>query len=192
MNITIEAGRQQPAANPEGHVLNERNRTKKLRMTIGSKKLILRFGWHNLSLTFKKDSTTGVVPPMAWLYREMCHTTHLDASEIAGPLILLQVWEWERLPFLAPRRETDIPWDNLYPLGARWRVKFKVTQIGHNVVFWYREMLDRMSADQFISFTYIDDELRHLIPTYCYRDQHIWDAKVPLIYFYIVEYQKSG
>ncbi|KAJ7960595.1 Transposon protein, putative, Mutator sub-class [Quillaja saponaria] len=59
-----------------------------------------------------------------------------------------QVWAWERLPFLAPRRETDIPWDNLCPLGARWRVKFKVTQIGHNVVSWYREMLDRMSSDQ--------------------------------------------
>ncbi|KAJ7951353.1 serine/threonine-protein phosphatase 7 long form-like [Quillaja saponaria] len=29
---------------------------------------------------------------LAWLYREMCHATHLDASEIAGPLILLQVW----------------------------------------------------------------------------------------------------
>ncbi|KAJ7945734.1 serine/threonine-protein phosphatase 7 long form-like [Quillaja saponaria] len=85
---------------------------------------------------------------LAWLYREMCHATHLDASEIAGPLILLQVWAWERLPFLAPRRETDIPWDNLCPLGARWRVKFKVTQIGHNVVSWYREMLDRMSSDQ--------------------------------------------
>ncbi|KAJ7962040.1 serine/threonine-protein phosphatase 7 long form-like [Quillaja saponaria] len=27
---------------------------------------------------------------LAWLYREMCHATHLDASEIAGPLILLQ------------------------------------------------------------------------------------------------------
>ncbi|KAJ7976401.1 hypothetical protein O6P43_006186 [Quillaja saponaria] len=49
----------------------------------------------------------------------MCHSTHLDASEIAGPLILLQVWAWERLPFLTPRRETDIPWDNLCPLGAR-------------------------------------------------------------------------
>ncbi|KAJ7979010.1 serine/threonine-protein phosphatase 7 long form-like [Quillaja saponaria] len=59
---------------------------------------------------------------LAWLYREICHATHLDASEIAGPLILLQVWAWERLPFLAPRRETDIPWDNLCPLGARWRI----------------------------------------------------------------------
>ncbi|KAJ7946564.1 serine/threonine-protein phosphatase 7 long form-like [Quillaja saponaria] len=28
---------------------------------------------------------------LAWLYKEMCHTTHLDASEIAGPLILLQI-----------------------------------------------------------------------------------------------------
>ncbi|KAJ7959733.1 Serine/threonine-protein phosphatase 7 long form-like [Quillaja saponaria] len=51
-------------------------------------------------------------------------------------------------------------------------------------------MLDRMSAEQFISLPYIDDELRHLIPNYCYPDQHIWGAKVPLICFHIVEYQK--
>ncbi|KAJ7964929.1 serine/threonine-protein phosphatase 7 long form-like [Quillaja saponaria] len=81
----------------------------------------------------------------------MCHATHLDASEITGPLILLQVWAWERLPFLASRREIDIPWDNLCPLGARWRVKCKVTQIGHNVVSWYREMLDRISTEQIIT-----------------------------------------
>ncbi|KAJ7951004.1 hypothetical protein O6P43_027110 [Quillaja saponaria] len=42
INITIEAieaGRQQPAANPEGHALNQRNRTKRFRKAIGSKKL---------------------------------------------------------------------------------------------------------------------------------------------------------
>ncbi|KAJ7972309.1 Serine/threonine protein phosphatase 7 long form isogeny [Quillaja saponaria] len=47
-----------------------------------------------------------------------------------------------------------------------------------------------MLAEQFISLPYIDDKLRHLIPNYCYRDQHIWGAKVPLICFHIVEYQK--
>ncbi|KAJ7969030.1 serine/threonine-protein phosphatase 7 long form-like [Quillaja saponaria] len=98
---------------------------------------------------------------LAWLYREMCHATHLDASEITRPLILLQVWAWERLPFLVPRRETDIPWDNLCPLGVRWRVKFKVTQIGHNVVSWYREMLDRMSADQLLPILLIRYHRHH-------------------------------
>jgi hypothetical protein len=41
---------------------------------------------------------------LAWLYREMCRATKLDASEIGGALILLQLWARDRFPHIAPQR----------------------------------------------------------------------------------------
>lgn len=41
---------------------------------------------------------------LAWLYRELCKASIIDAQDIAGPLILLQIWAWDRFPTLAPRR----------------------------------------------------------------------------------------
>ncbi|KAJ7956912.1 hypothetical protein O6P43_023285 [Quillaja saponaria] len=55
-----------------------------------------------------------------------------------------------------------------------WGMNFKVTRIGHNVLSWYREMLDMMSTEQFISLSYIADELRvvhsHAAHTQEYRE----------------------
>ena len=41
---------------------------------------------------------------LAWLYRQMCRASFSDASDIAGPLVLLQVWAWDRFPTIAPQR----------------------------------------------------------------------------------------
>ena len=40
---------------------------------------------------------------LAWLYRNMYNVASSDAREIAGPLILLQLWAWDRIPSLSPR-----------------------------------------------------------------------------------------
>ncbi|KAK9140170.1 hypothetical protein Scep_009851 [Stephania cephalantha] len=39
---------------------------------------------------------------LAHLYRQLCLAADIDGAEIAGPVILLQLWAWDRLPFLAP------------------------------------------------------------------------------------------
>ena len=41
---------------------------------------------------------------LAWLYREMCRASHRDVTDIAGPLLLLQLWAWDRVPILASHR----------------------------------------------------------------------------------------
>ncbi|CAK9166390.1 unnamed protein product [Ilex paraguariensis] len=41
---------------------------------------------------------------LACLYREMCRATAPDSSDIGGPLILLQLWAWERLTHIRPDR----------------------------------------------------------------------------------------
>ncbi|KAK9133481.1 hypothetical protein Scep_013009 [Stephania cephalantha] len=39
---------------------------------------------------------------LAHLYRQLCLAVDIDGAEIAGLVILLQLWAWDRLPFLAP------------------------------------------------------------------------------------------
>lgn len=41
---------------------------------------------------------------LAFLYRELCKGCKKDVEEVAGCLLLLQLWAWERLPTLAPIR----------------------------------------------------------------------------------------
>ncbi|KAJ7949471.1 Serine/threonine-protein phosphatase 7 long form-like [Quillaja saponaria] len=55
---------------------------------------------------------------LAWLYREMCYATHLDASEIAGPLILLQ-----------ERGVTDYHWLHANHI-AIWGMRYNLVQTG--------------------------------------------------------------
>ncbi|KAL8104193.1 hypothetical protein AgCh_028432 [Apium graveolens] len=44
---------------------------------------------------------------LAFLYRELCNCCKVDRDEIAGCLILLQLWAWERLPTIAPIRTNN-------------------------------------------------------------------------------------
>eukprot|EP00261_Vitis_vinifera_P018241 XP_010648236.1 PREDICTED: serine/threonine-protein phosphatase 7 long form homolog [Vitis vinifera] len=52
---------------------------------------------------------------LAWLYRQLCRASHIDTHDISGPLILLQLWVWERFPFIAPHRLRIAPHDDQLP-----------------------------------------------------------------------------
>ena len=41
---------------------------------------------------------------LAWLYRELCRASNAQSLEIAGPLMLLQVWAYDRFSIIAPQR----------------------------------------------------------------------------------------
>lgn len=61
---------------------------------------------------------------LAYLYRCMCVASKGEAKEICGPLVLLQLWAWERIPILRPIRLVQelptLPDQASY--GARWDV----------------------------------------------------------------------
>ncbi|TYK15875.1 serine/threonine-protein phosphatase 7 long form-like protein [Cucumis melo var. makuwa] len=41
---------------------------------------------------------------LAWLYRELCRVNHAQSLEITGPLMLVQVWAYDRFPIIVPQR----------------------------------------------------------------------------------------
>lgn len=43
------------------------------------------------------------------LYRGLCHLSESNSKDAGGLFVLLQVWAWERLPYLAPGRVGDRP-----------------------------------------------------------------------------------
>ena len=60
---------------------------------------------------------------LAWLYRELCRASHIEARDILGQLIILQFWIWDRFPFISPQRLYSIPRDRRLPpppLGTRY------------------------------------------------------------------------
>ena len=60
---------------------------------------------------------------LAWLYQEMCRASCIDAHDISGPLILLQLWIWDIFAFIAPMHLHSTLHDGILPqppLGMRY------------------------------------------------------------------------
>ncbi|KAL7174837.1 hypothetical protein ACSBR1_017827 [Camellia fascicularis] len=137
---------------------------------------------------------------LACLYRMLCRATKADTKEIAGPLVLLQVWAWERLSKTAPSRKSNIAagertigeGDHLLPPGpraCRWRVLFSHEVISTNVSVIFRDQFDRMMEGEFIWEPYgTEDDIMTSFPSYCTVGKDIWMARVPLICFNIIDW----
>ncbi|GMP47616.1 hypothetical protein CsSME_00015278 [Camellia sinensis var. sinensis] len=137
---------------------------------------------------------------LAFLYRMLCRATKADTKEIAGPLVLLRVWAWERLSRIAPSRKSNIAagerpigeGDQLLPPGpraCRWRVPFSHEVISTNVGVIFRDQFDRMVEGEFIWEPYgTEDDIIASFPSYCTVGRDIWMARVPLICFDIIDW----
>ena len=59
---------------------------------------------------------------LAWLYRSLCRAARSSTMEIVGHVDLIQLWAWDRISVLAPRRLIARPGQGVVhfrPLGAR-------------------------------------------------------------------------
>ncbi|XP_022877752.1 uncharacterized protein LOC111395817 isoform X2 [Olea europaea var. sylvestris] len=135
---------------------------------------------------------------LSCLYRALCRATKPETSDICGPLVLLQIWAWERVPFIRPGRlvpQQQPPPDMVSgehplpaaPYGSRWNIGFKLDSVGTHVLVLYRDQLDNMKDDQFVWEPYPDDVLASL-PQYCISGRRIWQTVSPLICFDVVEF----
>ncbi|VFQ64341.1 unnamed protein product [Cuscuta campestris] len=121
---------------------------------------------------------------LACLYRNLCNAALANTAQIAGPLVLLQVWAWERIPMCRPQGML-LPQDVAgAAYGARWVCSHRWTSSSAHSIRPYRDQLDRLQESEFIWTPY--PELHHLHPD-CYAGIGVWRARVPLIYTYMAE-----
>ncbi|XP_028073290.1 serine/threonine-protein phosphatase 7 long form homolog [Camellia sinensis] len=103
---------------------------------------------------------------LACLYRMLCRATQVGVTQIGGPLVLLQIWAWERLIRIAPSRrqvvapgKVPISQGDMQlpagPRGSRWRVDMGHEVVSTHVVVVYRDQLDRMIEGEVWYFSYI-------------------------------------
>ncbi|GMP24516.1 hypothetical protein CsSME_00001759 [Camellia sinensis var. sinensis] len=118
---------------------------------------------------------------LAWLYRMLCRAAQVGTREIGGPLVLLQIWAWERLICIAPSRRQlvgpgELPIGDMQlptgPRGSRWRVDMGHEVVSTHVVFIWQPYAGVLGT----------------LPDYCRLGQEIWMARVPLICFDVVEW----
>ncbi|GFS30575.1 pectin lyase-like superfamily protein [Actinidia rufa] len=134
---------------------------------------------------------------LAMLYRSMCRAMKTGQRQIAGALLLLQIWACERFPRMCPHRVDDhtVGQQPLLiggmhfpggPWGARWRSRFRTTTTSTHVIRVYRDQLDRLRPNEFTWRPY--DGIMHELPDYCRVASDIWVSRSPLVCFEVVEW----
>lgn len=134
---------------------------------------------------------------LALLYRELCRASKRTVSTICGPLVLLQLWAWERLHVGRPGRLKDVGASYMDgidgalpdPLGCRWRASLSHKENPRGGLDFYRDQLDQQKDEQVIWQPYTQDLLAKL-PLICLSGQNIWRTVAPLICFDVVEWHR--
>ncbi|XP_072066781.1 serine/threonine-protein phosphatase 7 long form homolog [Arachis hypogaea] len=107
---------------------------------------------------FPPDSTIQLgAASLAHLYRSLCRASRYNCKEMDRSLILLFVWVWERMPFLAPI-SCDQLVDVGVPLARRWSHWRRHTRYTRKPTVHFRRGLNDMGVDDspLVSFECIE------------------------------------
>ncbi|RYR13232.1 hypothetical protein Ahy_B04g070341 isoform C [Arachis hypogaea] len=126
---------------------------------------------------------------LAHLYRALCRASRYNCKEIDGPLTLLLVWAWFRLPYLSP-----VPREpRSFPLANRWRNwergdrRFRYLKLDH-----FRKAFDELQEGQFVWVAYaVDCVDPNIIPAEIYMQSVVWSATVSLVSFECIEWHAT-
>ncbi|PKU80289.1 Serine/threonine-protein phosphatase 7 long form like [Dendrobium catenatum] len=124
---------------------------------------------------------------LAHLYRELGNASRDHIKRLAGNIHLLQLWAWERLKvgrsFVQERQYGGYPYPG--PLGIRWQGERRHGRpIGH--LMSYRRELD-LADDRWVIWEPYPKSLLDELPAICTSGKGVWQSRVPLIHFAIVE-----
>ncbi|XP_074368492.1 serine/threonine-protein phosphatase 7 long form homolog [Apium graveolens] len=116
---------------------------------------------------------------LAYLYRELCKTSKKEVHEVAGCLLLLRLWAWERLPTFAPIHTSNPLFDARFwegqaaaPRGLRWLYGHSYTSTDGRTIPVIQMLLDGLGPSQFIWQPYPLDVISDL-HAYCLTGEHI-------------------
>ncbi|XP_025611823.2 serine/threonine-protein phosphatase 7 long form homolog [Arachis hypogaea] len=80
---------------------------------------------------------------LAHLYRALCRASRYDTKEMDGPLNLLFVWAWERMPCISPVPRHILPPAEI-PVAMRWSHSERSTTWLEKTVVTFRHDIDYM------------------------------------------------
>ncbi|KAG5529354.1 hypothetical protein RHGRI_029910 [Rhododendron griersonianum] len=89
---------------------------------------------------------------LATLYHYLDFGSTVGSKDLGGMFVLLQVWGWERFPFLAPARNGKRVIRRDSPLSGRWDDEFHSPNLPTHVVGHYRFSLDVQRPDEVIVY----------------------------------------
>uniref|UniRef100_A0A2N9ECY8 Aminotransferase-like plant mobile domain-containing protein n=1 Tax=Fagus sylvatica TaxID=28930 RepID=A0A2N9ECY8_FAGSY len=147
---------------------------------------------------------------LAWLYRELCRATDPDSCDIAGALILVQLWAWSRFPHISPAiksiqpivnavddanananvdadADVEVPADDA---DADVEVPADAAQPlpGGPYGTRWRNAKDIKDVSTHVIWEPYTDDVLSSLPEYCRIGQEVWRSVTPLICFQIVEW----
>ncbi|XP_050889584.1 serine/threonine-protein phosphatase 7 long form homolog [Lathyrus oleraceus] len=120
---------------------------------------------------------------LAFLYSSLCKNAQNEHCTFSGCAFLLQTWGWWRLPRLAPENPNDYS----FPYATRFittGLDYSLTP--KNKIIFYRQLLDRLRAQDFIWRPYLG--LEHQPNP---EDAAVWTAKTAIMRFTTVEMHQS-
>uniref|UniRef100_A0A8R7JV09 Aminotransferase-like plant mobile domain-containing protein n=1 Tax=Triticum urartu TaxID=4572 RepID=A0A8R7JV09_TRIUA len=139
---------------------------------------------------------------LAVLYRQLSMGAKKGRLEISGPLLLLQLWSWSRLPLGRPKVIFEKPKEGDEPdeeedehevhlaynpiFGAKWCAAHAF-DVPHNAgTEYYRNQID-LIREGVVDWQPYDDLLEQM-PFEVHQDSYWWFARVLLMHFWIVEF----
>ncbi|RYQ86388.1 hypothetical protein Ahy_B10g106060 [Arachis hypogaea] len=122
---------------------------------------------------------------LAHLYTALCRASRYDTKEMDGPLNLLFVWAWERIPCLAPvPRQTLSPAE--IPVARRWSHSERTTAWLSKTVETFRHDIDFMQEFEWRPYHGL------IVPDELHPHLEVCDIVAPLLSFECVEWHPAN
>ncbi|RYR07212.1 hypothetical protein Ahy_B05g074523 [Arachis hypogaea] len=123
---------------------------------------------------------------LAHLYRSLCRASWYNCKEMDGPLILLFVWAWESMPFMAPIPRNELL-DVGVPLARRWSHWRRHTRYTQRSTVQFRRGLDDMGVNNFTWRPYVGVD----VPQDLGPNLFMCSTKSPLVLFECIEWHPT-
>ncbi|QHO11763.1 uncharacterized protein DS421_15g501010 [Arachis hypogaea] len=121
---------------------------------------------------------------LAHLYRALCRASRYDTKEMDGPLNLLFVWAWERMPCISPAPRHILPPAEI-PVAMRWSHADRSTAWLEKTVVTFRVDIDYMQEFEWRPYQGMN------IPVELHRHLDVCDIVAPLLSFECIEWHPA-
>ncbi|XP_025682735.1 serine/threonine-protein phosphatase 7 long form homolog [Arachis hypogaea] len=122
---------------------------------------------------------------LAHLYRALCRASRYDTKEMDGPLNLLFVWAWERMPCIAPVPRHILPPAEI-PVAMRWSHSERSAAWLEKTIETFRHNIDYMQEFEWRPYEGM------IVPGELHVHLDVCDIVAPLLSFECIEWHPAN